>query len=217
MVEIRASQASIPVAAQPRATGAGVAAQAQAVGDLSRGLSLVGDAAQRVQEQQAAVYGAKALSDAKVQWTRTMIERRDAAKDDAAGFATGMASEFEDYKAGVLAMAPPAARDRLDVALTEFGGRLSAQAMEFEAAKRVSHRSDMIGATIQQNANVALVDPEQVDSLLEDTLSAIDAMGLPDDKARALRDEAKSGITAAAFNGLIESNPSAALDRKSVV
>lgn len=207
---IMAPERGIEVAQAAQASGAGVRATAQAFEDVSGAAGRFAGAFDQIAEQQAGVYAAKAVADAKAQWTKTFIERQNEAEGDAAGFTEAMQRDFADFANQATGMAPPRAKSRMEVAFAEYGSRLAGDAMAFEATKRVSHRADMILATIDQNRNTALSDPSQFDELLDDTLMAIEDSGIPEDKRSDLATAAKQGLARSALQGLIETNPAEA-------
>lgn len=190
--------------------GRDIAAQQDAVNSLSRGLAAIGENASYVADQQANIYAAKAISDAKSQWTQANIERQESAEGDASGFAGAMGEDFRKYAEEAIAAAPPRAQQKMRLAFQDYEAQLKSNAMAFEAAKRVSYRSDMLGATLDQNRNTVLSDPSQFEDLLADTLDAIDAMDLPDDKAIELEKSAREGMGRSAMDALIEKDPAKA-------
>lgn len=200
----------IEVAPVIQSRGQGAAAQADALNSLARGAAGVAERADFVQRQSANVYASKAISDAKAEWTKTTLDRQMAAEGDASGYAKGIAEDFRKYANEAVAMAPALARDKLEVAFNDYANQLEANALSFEATKRVAYRSDMLGATIDQNRNTVLSDPSQFEDLLADTLDAIDGMGLPQEKATDLERMAREGMGRSAMDALIERDPGAA-------
>lgn len=204
---IIAPERGIQVASPVSLSQQGNAAVAQAGAALAAGVARVGDLAARVDEQRGAVYAAKAIADAKSQWSRSLIERQMSAEGEAAGFTQAVDRDFKEYASQALGMAPPRARDRMQVAFAEFGGRIVADAMAFEATRRVAYRGEMVKATIDQNRNTVVGNPDMFDEIMDDTLAAIEGAGLPDDVARKLTQEARADLSRSAVQSGIEKNP----------
>lgn len=192
--------------------GRDVAAQQDGFNSVARGLSDVATNADRAADEQANIYAAKAISDAKSQWTRAALERQESAEGDAAGFSQSLGSDFKRYADEAIDAAPPRAKAKMRMAFNDYENQLRTNGMAFEATKRVAYRGDLLGATIEQNRNTLLTDPAQFEDLLADTLDAIDGMGLPEDKARAFEDAAREGMAKSAMSALIESDPKGAFD-----
>lgn len=204
---IIAPERGIAVASPVNLSQQGNAAVAQAGAAVAGGLARAGDFFTRVDEQRSNVYAAKAIADAKSQWSRSMIERQMAAEGEAAGFTQAIDKDFGAYASQALEMAPPRARERMQVAFADFGGRIGADAMAFEAAKRVAYRGEMIAATVDQNRNTVISDPAMFDEIMDDTLAAIEGAGLPDDVARKLTRDARADLSRSAVQSGIEKNP----------
>lgn len=192
--------------------GRDIAAQQDGFNALARGTAAIAANASYVADQQADVYASKAISDAKAQWTQATIERQESAEGEAAGFAGSLGKDFRDYADKAIASAPPRARQKMRLAFDNYEAQLKSNATVFEATKRVAYRSDMLGATLDQNRNTVLSDPSQFEDLLADNLDAIDAMNLPEEKAMALEKAARESLGKSAMTALIEQDPSGAYE-----
>lgn len=198
---------------RPSPLGAAFEAAAAGFDNAAAGVGRAEALKRQKDEEDAAAWAANALAKTKLQWTKTYLEREQAAPAGAPGFAGAIESDFAKYSEEQLAAAPsPRARQYLADRLLDFQGGLVSDALRFEAGARLDKRVADTKETINLNRNVVATDPRQFANVLGDTVGAIAALDLPPAKKQALIVEARQGLAFSAVQARIPGDPATVLD-----
>lgn len=211
-IPIAAPQIAPEAQSQPAVPTAGTAAMNRGNADLARGLDNAAAFLEASEAARGETWAAKKLAEARAEWTKSMIERENAAEGEATGYADQFTADFAVYSERTLALAPNAhARDRLERGLIEMGGRLGAGALTFEATRRVAHRGEMVAATIAEEANSVLSDPGLYGDAVANVMALIDNAGLPADVRAKLKADAASTLAEANVHAMLREDPLGAM------
>ncbi len=162
---------------------------------------------EQLERRRADVFASKAISEAKIQWTKNAFEREQNAEGAAEGHAQGLKADYQKYLAEQVENAPRYARDRIQIALSEFGGRLEIDAMGFEAQKSLEHRASTIDEIAQNSANMVISNPGMFAELAVDYEEAVEGAGLPGDLAKEARANGLDLLANSALKARIDQDP----------
>lgn len=205
--------APMPHAEAPSGLAALANATAGSLHRVSKGLSDAAEAQFTVQEEEARAWSSSVLSDAKLKWTQTFIERQAAAPPNAPEFTPSLLKDFDEYANDTISKAPTAAAKRyLTARLGEFRTSLGEQALGFEAKARMDWRADQFSVAIDNTSKLMNTDPGQYKVSLAERLAEIDSSSMPPVQKSALRQKAIDTISEAAVWSQVQRSPSAFLD-----
>jgi hypothetical protein len=169
------------------------------------------------QQYQAGLTDAsKRRSDATIQWTQNLEERKAAVQSpaDLTDFVPKLLTDFDSYaKDTVSAVTDPRAQAHLQGEMDALRSHYAVQALAFQAQRGVQFRADGLAQSIDQDRQSVYRDPSLYQTTLDANLKAIDAAELPPETKIRLRDHAKSNLTMDAARGWVDLDPSAAYTR----
>lgn len=180
----------------------------RATENLGAGLRTTADVFARSQEEQARAWSADIVSDARLQWTQQLEDRKVAAEPGADGFSPTLLKDYDEYANKTLETAPTMiAKQFLHQRLQEFRTTLGEKALTFEAQARLDYRNDKFVAGIQNIAKLMNTDPAQYTVALAEQLAVIDSSYMPPIQKSALRQKAVDTISSAAVWSQIQKSP----------
>lgn len=192
-------------------------ATGQAVGSLSTGLREVSDSAQMEQktnervlgeqnEQNAKTWAGSTASQATLDWTQNLADRKQSATGGAVGFTPGVLGDFDKYAATTVANAPtPLAAQFMQQHLTQLRTSLGQQAIAFESQAALGDRINATHTSIDNWANVVSKDPSQYTTAMA-TIGATMPDVEPEERNK-LVEYAKKQISNASVQSLIAADP----------
>lgn len=183
---------------RPLSTGAGVGA--------------IGDALQKIQEQDSAVQATKLLATAQSDWMTNLEQRKQSAEPGAPNFTPNLMKEYGDYTAKVLKAAPRGEANRfLQERMASFGNELQQRALQYEAGERVANNTNIAKSSIDAAGNEVMTDPTAFAPRLAERRALIDAMPFTPDAKRQLTEYAQKSLSKFAVIGQINANPYATM------
>ncbi|SAL59704.1 hypothetical protein AWB71_03313 [Caballeronia peredens] len=157
-------------------------------------------------EQDAKAWTADAVSNAHLEWQKTMVDRQQAATGSAAGFTPKMLDDFDTYAKESIANAPtPLAQRYMQQSMAALRTQIGTQALNFEANARIGDRIEKQTNSINTWANVVFTDPSQYESALKSIQETMPEVG--PEHTNKLLDYAKKTIAYAAATSVARSNP----------
>lgn len=160
------------------------------------------------EENDAAAWSGKVLSDARLQWDSEFIKSQETAKPGAAGFTPEFLSKFDKYAEETVKNAPTdAAKKYLGERMSTLRTQLGQQALTFEAGARRDYRIDQTNETIGNNAKNAQDNPQNFNTLYGETIATINALEIPPREKSALLAKAKAELSYAAVFGAVQRDP----------
>jgi hypothetical protein len=146
-------------------------------------------------EQTAALWSAKAVSQARLDWTQKLNEMQDQSTGDGAGFSNNVIGEFDRYQAKMLQSAPNnASRKYLSEQLTAYKTQLGTQAIEYQNKQRIDYNVNTFKDTLNNNTGIIALDPTQAPQVYGNTLAAISQMQVPEETKLKLKEASRKQI-----------------------
>lgn len=202
----RANQPYIP--AQPFSSpelGQGVAAIGQGVSDL-------GAAMQKAQDEQDRAWASRTASDATVQWAQRAEELKATAQPNGAGYREGLMTEFDGFSSKTLAEAPKSIRPFLQEQMLGLRHRLNVGAGTWQIDQGYRYTVQQHNDSIDSAASAILTNPGGYDEARARILAALNVSILnPQEKARLIV-RAQDTLATAKYSALLRDNPQAILD-----
>jgi len=193
--------------------GAGVDQLNQGVAQVARGVGRLDAQLAEKRRFDDEVKATKAISDARSFWAKEEQRREEAIEGDGVNYATAMDTDFNTYvEEHVGMLTGDEAKARYLNTMAEYGGRLSARAMAYEAATRVSYRSDMMDASLKQEANQVLGNPAGFDDALANMSVLAENSGLGGKDKRRLNNAIHETLAVAAIQGSMRTDPVGAMN-----
>lgn len=198
----------IPRATAPENIGAVATIGRQAMNAVAQGGNDLMVALKEREEETGRAWSANALSEARLQWSTSLMERQASAQPGAPDFTPSFTRDFDDYATKTIEKAPtPHARRYLTERLTDLKADLGMKALAFEAQARIDYRADQFNSAIQNTQRLMNTDPGQYQVALAEQLAVIDASSLPPVKKSELREKAITAISGAAVWSQIQKSP----------
>lgn len=200
------AQESLPRRVMPRApdiSNNGL----QAVGS---GIASVGDAVQKVQQQDAAVFNSNAMATARTDWTQEMLNRQQSYKngDDLTGT---VAKDFNAYKAKIVAAAPKMAQRTLDTQMTMLGANLTQNAMQYQAKAQVEGRINTWNEGAEKAKIHVATNPDDFEDSYREQLNGLNALQVDQSTKNKYADRLKSDLSINAAEGYVKRDPEGVL------
>lgn len=196
-----------------RVGGLGAPSNLYGIAAVAEAVSGIAEMARRVQEQDAAVWATRALSETQTSWTKQFLERQQAVEDGAPDFAKQLLDDFDASTKEIVSAAPTrTAKQFVEERLASYRSSLANQALVFEAQERSAYTEDTALMAIDAGRTEAFQDPERFAELLAERNVLIDNMRLMPDRKRQLKDQAQYQIARDAVAGMVEADPSGALE-----
>lgn len=175
----------------------------------------IGDAVERVEEQDARAEFAATMADGRLHWTKRRIELEQSAAPGAPEFAPKLQAEFDAWRQEKLAgLKSDRAREMVTFGLQDMEGDLVGRGMEFEARSRIAHRTQLLGEAADKAATAAFLDPGSAQAILVEQRAAIlGDEGLPEATRRELAGKVDQAVAESAFRAIVERDPHGAAQR----
>jgi hypothetical protein len=171
------------------------------------------DVRNQQREEDAAVWSAKALSNAQTEWSRQLVERQKSAGDGAPDFTPSLLKDFDEYAGKLSGSAPTqASKTYMRERLAAYRASLSDSALAFEAGELASYTENVVALATDAGRTEAFQRPDRFSELLAERLTLIDNMRLPPERKRQLAEDAQYRIAYGAIAGLAEQDPVRALE-----
>lgn len=195
-----------------------------AVGQLGQATSQVGDqtGADQIaaikgqyqqQQQDAAIWSGKTLSDARLQWMNELQNRQNSAVGAGTGLATNYISDFDKYAQDTVANAPDEnSKKFVQQGLTSMRDALGGQALSIQNQMHTGYNVNQMQDTIQNNAKIVAIDPSQAPTQFATTKAVIDAMDIPQEQKFSLVDNLRSTMVFSGLQSKLMNDPQALLN-----
>lgn len=162
-------------------------------------------------EKDARSWAGVTASQAQLDWTQQLQDRKNSALPGAPDFTPGILNDFDKYAATTIGNAPtPMAKEFISSHMTALRTQLGDQAIQFQGAAKVGLRVDNAQTTIENSAKLVQQDPSQYGASLNLIRNTMPDVG-PEITAK-LNDKAIASLTAAAGSQVLDSNPYAMRD-----
>lgn len=179
---------------------------------VGAGISAVGDALQRIQDQNAAVQATKVLATAQSDWMTNFEQRKQSTQAGAPNFTPDLMKEYQAYSAKALQQAPGGEAKRfLQERLLSFGTELQQRALQYEAGERTSNNENIAKSSVDAAGNEVMSNPSAFAPRLAERRALIDAMPFTPEVKRRLTDYAQKSLSKFAVIGQINSDPYATM------
>lgn len=196
-----------------RVGGLGAPNQLYGVAAMAEAITGVAEMARHVQEQDAAVWATRALSEAQTNWTKQFLERQEAAEDGATDFTKQLLDDFDVNSKEIVSAAPTrTAKQFVEERLASYRSSLANQALVFEAQERSAYTEDTAQLAIDAGRTEAYQNPDRFAELLAERATLIDNMRLMPERRRQLKEQAQYQIARDAVAGMVEGDASGALE-----
>lgn len=196
------------------------------VQDLAQGIGALGRAqgqitqqieadANRFEFEQKKARTVERASQARLQWTETLLKRQGEAQGEAANFTPSVLKDFDGWlDQSKTAITDPDERRMFEGMAGEIRGHIGNNALRFEVGQRRAYRKQVITTGIDTDAKVAGVDPSQVPALVASRVAAISSIdGFDPDERQALTMAARESIGFQAGATLARTDPDGWLKR----
>lgn len=152
------------------------------------------------------------MSRAREHWNGELVNRRQSAQPGAPDFTPALLRDFDAWASEQMQNAPGGDAGRwLQARFGDLRATLSGEAMNFEARARTDLSARQYADTLDRNRNTVLSNPAQLEPVMQESLTALDGLGLPPIERERLRRETRAGLALSAGQGLINRNPAAAI------
>lgn len=166
----------------------------------------------KIQEQQAneaaKLSAVKSTSDLELQFMQSMPERMNSAQGAATGFTKQLLSDYEtQFQQIKETNNNPEAQKFLEYQYLQQRESLARQGVAFEQQRFVGYKVDQLSGTIDNSANVLLIDPNRYIAEKAKTYATIQASGLDEPTQRKLKEQADTQYRNSAANSMLDNNP----------
>lgn len=192
-------------------------ATGQAIGSLSSGLRQFSEAEQMDQktnervlgeqnEQIAKTWAGSAASQASLDWSKTLDDKKAAATGAATGFTPNILGDFDKYAAATVANAPTSlAAQFMQQHLTTLRTDIGQKAIAFESQAALGDRVSTTQTAIDNWANVVAKDPSQYPTAMATINATMPDVG-PEARTK-LTQYAQKQISNASVQNMISADP----------
>jgi hypothetical protein len=190
------------------ASGAGLAAVGQAVGDVSRDLMQVKLMQEQQAEQRAAVWATEKAMSNRSEWVDRFRKMQASASEDGTGFQASVLEQFDSGTEELLQQAPTSAsRDWLREQLGRQRLALQEESGAFEQQRGTDFKVGGIARAADAARISAQARPQDFDTLAAELTGAIAVSGLSPKVQATLREKSAEAVAAAAVTGMIDRDP----------
>jgi hypothetical protein len=198
---------SLPASASPQSFGAGTADAGQRVASALENVGAAENQALRYQELNSArAWAGSAASQAQLQWTQTLEERKQQAEPGAPGFTPKLLQDFDDYSKQTLENAPDEMSRRfVQQHLDAIRSSIGTQAVHFQAGQQVAYNVQQATDGINNWAKSVQQDPSAYSfakNAINETMPYPGAI-----ESEKLQEQARKELTNAAASNLIDRDP----------
>lgn len=158
--------------------------------------------------EDAKVWTANATAKAQQDMATTFAGMQETVAEGAPNFTKDFTDKFSEYEEGLLANAPnDTSRKFLGERLLALRADMSNRALGFEVEERRRWRVNTGKQAIDTVAATAAMDPARAPVMLAEQRAMIDALEVPPEQKRALRDHLNDTVSTAVALGEIERDP----------
>lgn len=166
------------------------------------------------EKENAAIWAGNAMANAAMRAHQEQVKRREQAGDGAADFTQGMLDWTSEDEETIISQAPnDAAKKFVREGYLRLRMEVFNSATAFEDGERQKWRVDTVKDSIEAVSSVVAQDPTQFNVRMAEQRAVIDALNVPPDTKRAMREALTDQVSTAYVLGDAERNPSAALGK----
>lgn len=180
--------------------------------NVGEGIATVGEALQKIQDQNEATQATKLLATAQSDWLTSLEQRKTTAQPGAPDFTPSLMKDYGEYTAKMLQQAPRGDAKRfLQERLLSFGTELQQRGLQYEAGERTSNNENIAKSSVDAAGNEVMSNPSVFAPRLAERRALIDAMPFTPEVKRQLTDYAQKSLSKFAVIGQINANPYATM------
>jgi soluble lytic murein transglycosylase-like protein len=177
----------------------------QSFGDV---IGKIGQMVEQSREEDAAVWASSTSAQTQVDWAQRLRDKQETAAENPQDFAPTVLREYQDYKNDLIAKAPTQrSKQRLELALNEYGVRLGVQAISFQERAQASYRANETVKEIKSRATIVGGDDAQYESQVEEFNRSVEQRGLDPVARQTLRANGQRALAFDTALGKIQRDP----------
>jgi len=183
-------------------------AQYSAIRDFGEVIGQIGRMVEQSREEDAAVWASSTSAQAQVDWTQRLRDKQETAAENPQDFAPTVLREYQDYKNDLIAKAPTQrSKQRLELALNEYGVKLGVQAISFQERAQASYRASETVKEIKSRGKIVGGDDTQYESQVEEFNQSIKQRDLDPVVRQKLRTDGERALAYETGLGKIQRSP----------
>lgn len=223
-----ASRIPIQVAQQRQALPVGTSAprvplitptdtSGEAISRLGAGVSQIGDAARRLQEEDDRAWVSKAASDDQLKWMTRLDDLKNAAQPGAPGFTPTVLNEFDQYSQEAIQNAPPSAKRFYQAQMGQLREYLVRNSVPWQAQQHRAHNVDQYEQGLNSDLATISRDPSVFQDRLASRLAILNSSSLPPDVRSDMDRKTRESMSLAAETADMQRDPTAWLQRRGLM
>lgn len=201
--------------AGPEAYGAGLISPGVAPpGTLGRDLQQLGQIFQGVAETALTVMQRDAVITARrnalaagVEWDKRLLDAKQASPADAADFTKNFMGGFEEYRRKTIEGLSGTELRIMEDELTQLGGSLYRESVNFESSQRLKAREADAKATVEIARNAVFARPDDHGRILGGLLADIEASDLPEFAKQEIATSTTAALAESLWSARVERDP----------
>lgn len=169
--------------------------------------------ARQLEEGEARVAVANAVSEAQSDWTERLAKAQQSATAGAAGFTATTLKDFDAWSEQAIAKVPALGQQALRERLATMRNQIHGRAFQFETDARNAKIGGDFNAGLELDRNTVTADPSQYNSLLANRMSLLQTLGLDAATTAKIGEATRHSMAQSAAEGMVARNPEAFLQR----
>ena len=169
--------------------------------------------ARQLEEGEARVAVANAVSEAQSDWTERLAKAQQSATAGAAGFTATTLKDFDAWSEQAIAKVPALGQQAMRERLATMRNQIHGRAFQFETDARNAKIGGDFNAGLELDRNTVTADPSQYNSLLANRMSLLQTLGLDAATTAKIGEATRHSMAQSAAEGMVTRNPEAFLQR----